>query len=177
MKHYFNFILLSFVIISLTSCDPAGSGPPDNVLGYAPVYLQKTGDDTIKFLPPQPTIKGGKIYLKDDILYQVELYRGIHIINLSDPEHAEKIGFYEIFGCTQLTMQDNYMYVNSSNDFLVIDVSIMTEPKVVKYDADYFLSSSFLSPPRSGYFECIDPSKGIVIDWKSVMLESPKCRF
>ncbi len=84
------YLVLLFIIfcVIFNACDPSGSGPPDNVSGYAPVYLQRTGDDTIKFLPPQPTVKGGKVYLKDNILYQVELYRGIHIIDLSDPEHA-----------------------------------------------------------------------------------------
>ena len=93
MKQYILLLVLFSVIVSMTSCDLSESGPPDSVSGYAPVYLQKVGSDTIRFLPPEPTVKGGKIYIKDDILYQVELYKGIHIIDISDPEHAEKIGF------------------------------------------------------------------------------------
>ena len=177
MKQYILLLVLFSVIVSMTSCDLSESGPPDSVSGYAPVYLQKVGSDTIRFLPPEPTVKGGKIYIKDDILYQVELYKGIHIIDISDPEHAEKIGFYEIFGCTQVTMHDNYMYVNSSNDFLVIDVSNMMDPKVVDYKKNYFKGIAFPPPPEGGYFECIDPSKGIVIEWKRGTLQSPKCRF
>jgi hypothetical protein len=171
------FLIVISLSILISSCDPSDSGPPETVMGYMPVYLQKTGNDTIKFLSPQPTIKGGKIYVKDNFLYQVELYAGIHIIDISDPEHAEKVGFYEIFGCTQLTMQDNYMYVNSSEDFLVVDISNFQQPKVVSYDEGYFEAAAFPPPPEFGYFECIDPSKGIVTEWKEVTLKFPKCRY
>ena len=174
-KYLFLFLIFSFA--GLTSCIFDEDPPPDNVFGNAPIYLQKTNSDTITFLSPQPTINGGKIYLKGDLLFQVELYKGIHIVDISDPENAKKIGFYEIFGCTQLTMQDQYMYANSAAAFIVIDISVLTAPRVVSYDPDYFNSIAFPPPPDEGYFECIDPSKGIVTGWERKSLTSPKCRF
>lgn len=174
-----NFLYLSllFIVTGFTSCDLAGDPPPDQTMGYAPIYLQKTNTDTITFLPPQPTINGGKIYLKDDLLFQVELYKGIHIVNIADPENAQKIGYYEIFGCTQLTMQDQYMYANSAAAFMVIDISDLMSPRVVSYEPDYFKAIAFPPPPDPGYFECIDPSKGIITGWERKSLTSPKCRY
>lgn len=171
------YLCLLLIIAGLTSCDLGGDPPPDNVFGNAPIYLQKTNSDTITFLPPQPTINGGKIYLKGDLLFQVELYKGIHIVNIAEPENAQKIGFYEIFGCTQLTMQDQYMYANSAAAFIVVDISDLMSPRVVNYDPDYFQSVAFPPPPDAGYFECIDPSKGIVTGWERKSLTSPKCRY
>ena len=161
----------------MTSCEPDGDPPPARITGYTPIYLQKEGNDTVTFSMPQATVHGGKIYLKGNILYQVEQNTGIHIIDVSDPDNAEKIGFYRIFGCSQITMEGNFMYVNSSRDFLVIDVSILTAPKVVNYFANYFEALSFPAPPNSGYFECVDPAKGIVTGWKTATLNSPQCRY
>jgi len=177
MKAFINCLCILLSVCCLAGCEPDGNPPPLEVSGYMPLYLQKEGNDTVRFTEPQPTVNGGKIYLKGNILYQIEQYKGIHIINVTDPEIAEKIGFYEIFGCNQITMEGKYMYVNSARDFLVIDVSDLSLPRLVNYYPDYFEAFSFPPPPASGYFECVDPSKGIVTGWKKVTLKSPECRY
>lgn len=177
MKAIINCLIIVCSLFCLTGCEPDGSPPPAEVIGYAPVYVKKVGNDTIRFVDSRPTVNGGKIYLKGNILYQVEQFEGIHIIDVSDPENAIKIGFYEIFGCNQITMEGKYMYVNSLRDFLVIDVSQLSAPEIINFYPDYFEAFSFPAPPGSGYFECVDPSKGIVTGWKKVTLKSPECRY
>lgn len=177
MKSIRAFCLYSLLSLTCVSCIIDEAAPPDKVEGYAPVYITRTGADTVLFAQPKNTVQAGKIVLHGNILYQVEQYYGIHIIDLTDPEHANKIGFYEIFGCTELTLQGSYLYTNSGNDFLVIDISMPEQPRVADYKAGYFSGISFPPPPANGYFECPDPAKGIVAGWEKKTLNRPQCRY
>ena len=177
MNRLFYFIVLIIFAAGFISCDFDEAGPPSSVRGYAPVYFPKTNNDTLKFVGPQPTEKAGKIVLKGDLLYQVEQYKGIHIIDFRDANNAKKIGFYEIFGSTELTIKDHYMYTNSGTAFIVIDIADLFNPRVVDYRPDYWVGLSFPPPPGNGYFECPDPQKGIVISWSETILHNPKCKL
>lgn len=177
MKSIWTFCLYSFLSLTSVACVIDEAAPPDNIEGYAPVYITRTGTDTVLFTQPRSTVHAGKIVLHGNILYQVEQYYGIHIIDMTDPEHASKIGFYEIFGCTGLTLHGNYIYTNSGNDFLVIDISNREQPRVADYEVGYFSGISFPPPPANGYFECPDPARGIIVDWEKKTLNKPQCRY
>jgi hypothetical protein len=30
-------------------------------------------------------------------------------------------------------------------------------------------------PPADSYFECVDPAKGIVVNWKKTQIKNPRC--
>lgn len=171
------FLFFGLICLSMSSCVQEVEGPPESVSGYAPTYLAKTDADTVSFEDPQPTVRPGKIVLLDSLLFQVEQYQGIHIIDLSDPDNAVKIGFYKIFGCSQLTIQGHYMYTNSGRNFIVIDMLNLMNPKVTDFRKDYLAVFSFPPPPANSYFECPDASKGIIIGWESKLLNKPTCRY
>ncbi|MCO6459780.1 MAG: hypothetical protein J5I59_00115 [Saprospiraceae bacterium] len=177
MKILYNLILLLCLCGSLTSCIDEDAGPPDSVEGFAPIYLAKTDSDTVTFIQPQPTVQPGKIVIKGTLLFQVEQYQGIHIVDLSDPENAKKIGFYKIFACSELTIHNHFIYTNSGRDFIVIDIKQLDVPRVTDYRDNYFTAFSFPAPPVNSYFECPDPTKGIIIGWEAKTLNNPQCKY
>jgi hypothetical protein len=151
--------------------------PPQNIPGYAPVYATQLAANTISIETSRATTNAGKIYAYGNYLFQVEQNQGIHIIDNSNPQQAKKIGFLEIPTCTELAIKSNFLYTNNLNDLVVFDLSNISSPQLVKRIANAFPAISQSYPPFPGvYFECPDPSKGIVIGWEEKLLTEPKCR-
>src|SRR5690606_32695485 len=120
---------------------------------------------------------GGKIYIKDKRLYQIESGKGIHAIDISNPSDPKKIAFIEIAGCQEMSIMGNMLYANNLNDLVTIDISDIHNVKETDRRKDAFHILDRGHPPSSGWFECIDASKGEVIGWELKTLYSPKCLY
>lgn len=150
--------------------------PPEEVEGYVPVYGEKPTPASISFQPPQPVENAGKIYIKGNLLFQVENNKGIHVVSVADPTKPERKGFVPIAGAQEISILNNLLYTNAYNDLLVIDISSPEHLKITKVIENAFTLISTEVPPESGYFECVDPSKGIVTGWIKKKIHSPKCK-
>ena len=58
-------------------------------------------------------------------------YRGIHVINNSNPLQPRKIGFIRIPGNVDISVKDDFLYADSLMDLIVLDISNITEIKQV----------------------------------------------
>lgn len=155
--------------------DPDDNTPPKQIEGWAPVY-SKTAT-AIKSAEVRGIENGGKIYIKDKRLYQVESGKGIHAIDISSPSDPKKIAFIEISGCQEISITGNMLYANNLNDLVTIDISDIGNVKETDRKEDAFHILDRNRPPSSGWFECIDASKGEVIGWELKTLYSPKCLY
>ena len=164
------------IVMGLLSCEPSRTeiGRQD---GYAPVYASVQSATQLNMESSRPTINPGKIYAYNQYLFQVEQGKGIHIINNSNPQQAEKISFLNIPLCAELAIKSNFLYTNNLDDLVVFDISNILSPQLVSRLEDAFPNESQLYPPMANvYFECVDPSRGIVIGWERKMIDNPKCR-
>jgi hypothetical protein len=166
--------LLLLLPILLASCS---DNAPKNVMGYAPIYNSDTGQIVITTLAPQATENGGKIYLKDQYCYQVEANKGIHIIDMSDPKTPKKLSFIQVLGAQEIAIKGHYLYTNSTNDLLIIDISNIHAAALQQRIANVYALVSSETPPEAGYFECVDPSKGKVVGWEKKKLAAPNCKL
>ena len=79
---------------------------------------------------PKPTASAGKIYAYNQYLFQVEQGKGIHIMDNSDPQQAEKISFLSIPLCSDLAIRSNFLYTNNLDDLLIgWEKKIIDNPK------------------------------------------------
>ena len=175
--------LLSYCAFALTgiitSCkpyDPDPDTPPQQIEGYAPVYAD-ANDAAIRSEAPRDIDKGGKIYIKDNILYQVETGKGIHVINIAQPDAPQKLRFLHIIGCQEVSIIGNNLYTNNLNDLIVINIQDINNINEVDRITNTFHLVDVNRPPTTGWFECIDPSKGTVVGWEMKTLYSPKCLY
>lgn len=165
-----------FLITCLFACDPSRNemGRMD---GYVPVYASLQASTQINIEAPRPTTNAGKIYAYNQYLFQVEEGKGIHIIDNSNPQQAEKISFLSIPLCSELAIKSNFLYTNNLDDLLVFNISDINSPQMVSRLEDAFPNEGQQYPPMANvYFECVDPSKGIVIGWERKIIDNPKCR-
>lgn len=180
-------LLSSAMAITLSSCDPLGifgnhstpdpePQPPAKVDGWAPIYSKDQGATTISSSEPRLIEKGGKIYVKGDTLYQIETGLGIHVMDIKQPNNPQKIRFINVVGVQEMAIKDNVMYTNNLNDLVVLDISNVSDVKLLDRITGVFHLVDQSYPPGTGYYECPDASKGTVVGWERKTLNYPKCR-
>jgi len=163
-------------ILLFASCKNKNDSPAE-IIGYAPVYQTDSDIETIRSTDPQPILAGGKIYIKDHILYQVETTKGIHVLNIQNPAKPEKVAFIQIAGAQELSIKGDMLYSNNFNDLVVINIADVQHVTLVKRVPEVFHIINTSTPPERGYFECIDQAKGPVVGWEKKMLYSPQCKY
>ena len=172
MKYCLLLLLLGFA-----SCVRTEPAEPLNVEGYAPVYFNPQQSATVTFSAARPTNAPGKIYAYQNWLFQVDQYQGIHFIDNSNTQSPSKVGFLQVPGATEIAIKGGFLYTNNLGDLVVFSLASMQSPQLVNRLADAFPQFNQSYPPiGSGYFECPDPSKGIVVGWEQKILTNAKCR-
>lgn len=168
------FVCLASLLL-LSSC---WKEKREEVLGYAPVYGNPDDLNTITLTGPRTLENGGKIYIYNNVLYQVEAGKGIHITDISDPSSPEKKGFLNIFGAQELAVKDNLVFTNNQKDLVILRIENDNAVSTVRRLQNSFKSLFNTSvPPERGRFECPDPKKGIVIGWQKKTLINPACSY
>ena len=67
---------------------------------FRPVFMLRSEmERSITLGSPQSIKNPGKIYLKDHLIFINEKFRGIHVIDNSDPENPQKRAFIQVDGC------------------------------------------------------------------------------
>lgn len=167
-------IVIITCIVSITACKNNGVG---NVDAYVPVYANTADAKQIVLQSPQPIINGGKIATLGNFVFQVETDKGIHIIDYSNPAVPVKKGFIKNALCRELAIKGNSIYTNNLSDLVVIDISNANAVTVTSRINNAFPDLALQFPPCSDcYFECADPTKGLVIQWNKQKVNNPKCR-
>ena len=179
MKHLHVVPLITVLILS--ACEPAMDvRPPQQTEGYVPVYSKDESVKKITAETPRPTVKSGKMYTTGDLLFQVEPDSGIHVINYADPQHPQKISFIRSMLCKEIAVNNGFVYTNNFSDLVVIDIRDMNRIHEVSRVQDVFPNLALQYPPRDSlygtiYFECPDPSKGVITGWNKQTIHNPKC--
>lgn len=170
-------ILLVGLGLTLSSCWGGWSSKnlpePEETIraeAYVPVYSPES-ITAITSMTPQPIVHSGKIYVWNNLLFQVELYKGIHVINYADRSNPIKLGFIKVRGCSELAVKGTQLITNNLKDLVTIDIS---DPKAVKevarmkdaFPQFYAQQLDYQMPPQPGWFICPDYSKGDVTGWK-----------
>ena len=138
---------------------------------YLPIYGYDSSKYFIKKTPPRPILAGGKIYVWGNLLFQVEQYQGVHVIDYSDKRNPVKIGFIASKGCTEVAVKGNYLIVNNLTDLVTVDFSNFSAVKEVGRLKGAFPSQltswQYEQPSVKGvYYKCPEPNKGDVMGWE-----------
>ena len=161
--------------ILFSSCWKFRTYPPVSnykVYGNKVIYMPLSKARQISYSSiPQPVSDPGKIYVKGNYIYQAEQGKGIHVIDNTNPSTASRIGFISIYGCTEISIVNNYLYTNNLDELVVIDIGNLNNVQVIKRVAKTFRSGLYdyyqaQNPPTRGYYECPHPDSGVVAGWR-----------
>lgn len=169
-----NVLYCLALTLLLTSC---WKEKHEEVMGYAPVYGNDTEMKTISLTTAQAMENGGKIYVYNDMLYQVESGKGIHITDISNPASPVKKGFLKVSGAQELAIKDNLIFTNNMRDLVIVKIENNTAATIRRMPDSFKYLFNNSRPPERGKFECPDPTKGTVIGWQKKKIINPKCSY
>jgi len=168
-------LLIAAILLSLSSCWIKKPVPQSNyyntrVWGNKPIYGAYNDAKQIAYIDSAfPVIMPGNIYAKDNFIYQLEMGKGIHVIDNSIPAQAHRIGFITVNGSSQISIKSNYLYTDSYDDLVVIDISNIGNVHEVKRLVGALPEGKYnyyyMQPVESGYYECPQYDSA-VIGWR-----------
>jgi len=147
-------------------------------MGYQPIYASETEAKEVTYLAPQEMKNQGKIYVKGDYIYIGDIDLGVHVIDNSDPENPQKVGFLRIYGNRDIAIKGHSLYADNFEDLITIDISDISNPVITKRLENVYEYEGVFYPPNvpyGTYFECVDDSKGYVIGWKEIESDNLNC--
>jgi len=89
-----------------------------------PIYLSYNElRSAVKSTSGKELKQTGKIYFYDRYIFVNEYLKGIHIIDNSDPSNPQNIKFIEIPGNIDMVIKNNFLYVDSYVDLVVLNIA------------------------------------------------------
>ena len=106
----------------------------------------------------------GKMYFYGNILFINELYKGIHVVDNSDPANPIKTGFIEVPANVDIAVKGSILYADSYTDLVALDISDMNNVTEVGRTEDVFEQ---LFPAWDVAYPLgeIDETRGLVVGW------------
>lgn len=144
-----------------------------NVEGYRPLYGSRSAL-TISVGDPRTLRNPGKIYLYNNYLLINEQNEGIHVFDNSNPSEPKPLYFINMLGNTDMAIKDDILYADHNGDIKAIRLNGFGSILVL----DSISISNWqlgVPPPVGFYFDCVDPSQGVVVGWQEVTLNNPDC--
>ncbi|MRG46274.1 hypothetical protein GFS24_14220 [Chitinophaga sp. SYP-B3965] len=91
---------------------------------YTPILMAEADYwASVKTEAPQEIGQPGKIYVKDQFIYVNEPYKGVHIIDNSNPRSPKNVAFLNIRGNVDIAIKGNTLYADSYADLAVFNIS------------------------------------------------------
>ena len=130
---------------------------------YMPVFMERGElEKSIKYdNEPREMADPGKIYVKGNYIYVNERYKGVHIIDNSDPRNPTRIAYIVAPGCLDMAIKENIMYIDNAVDFVAFNLDTK---QVIKRIKEYFPERP---SPTGQYAHYYDRPKGyILVGWE-----------
>lgn len=96
--------------------------------GYLPILMFRSDLETsVRLTDTVMTIRNpGRIYLYQNWLMLVEKYKGIHLIDNTDPANPVRKGFLRVPGCQNLAVGNGTLYVDNAVDLVGVKINLTT---------------------------------------------------
>ena len=135
--------------------------PRDN---YEPVYMTRSElEGSVKYVEGERRMSDpGKIYVHGDRIFVNEKYRGVHIIDNSDPRNPRQTGFLVVPGCIDMAVKGEIVYVDNAVDLVTFDMASRTVTSRIR---DYFPEHNVSPDGRQHDYPSGRPQGYILVRW------------
>ncbi|MEZ4827222.1 MAG: hypothetical protein R3C61_13235 [Bacteroidia bacterium] len=138
---------------------------------YSPVYMSiEDFRNAVSVESPKSLQNPGKIYIKDNYLFVSEIGKGVHVFDNKNPQSPVALAFINVPGNYDIAFNCDKLYVDSSTDLLVFDMSNPAQPQLinrVENALPHIVS-------YRGY--TADANKGVVVEWvQEITTEKYNC--
>ncbi len=167
-----NALLLSCIVfIGLLSCEnnPDDSEYADYLVARPLVMTQAEFENSVDIVAPEPIDESGKIYAYQDYIFVNDKFKGIHVVDNSDPSNPQQVAFIKIAGNVDISIKDDFLYADSLSDLIVLDITDIDNIEIVNRLQDVLQDNVFF-PFEADIVEYgeVDYSREIVVGWEIV---------
>lgn len=157
----------------LSSCDKEPRSFYSGV-GKKPIYAPLSALRDIRNEAPQPIGQSGTIFLRDSLLFLLDLGKGIHVYDIRDSLNTVNLTFFKIPAVTDFILSGSVLYADCWTDLVAIDISDLFQIRETNRISNV-LTPPMYPPQFRGPFECVDETKGALIGWEDAVLDNVKC--
>jgi hypothetical protein len=167
MKRPLHTLLFTLLCIGtgilLSSSEPVFYGE------YSPVFMDRTAmENAVKIEAAQPLRATGKIYIYGQYILVNEKYKGIHVIDNSNPASPVNLAFLHIDGCIDMAMKDNILYADNAIDLIALKTtdnfaSVQVTERIKNIFPETGSPDGYWMPYSVSQFR---PKNGIIVAWK-----------
>ena len=159
-------ILSLLLVLGLVSCDKKEEGDYADYLVATPISMSVTEfKNSVDVVAPRPINESGKIYAFENYIFVNDKYKGVHVIDNSDPSSPQKISFIKIAGNVDISVKGNFLYADSLTDLIVLDISEINAIRIVNR-MENVLRDNVVWPVADIYeYDGIDYQNEIIIGW------------
>ncbi|MGF1669520.1 MAG: LVIVD repeat-containing protein [Balneolaceae bacterium] len=159
-------VIFLFVPLLLASCEDS-SVQTITWIEFEPVYMSMAEfQRAVDLEESRDLVNPGKIYFYNGFLFINEVNKGVHIIDNRNPSAPVNTGFINIPANKDIAIKDDILYADSQKDLLVFDITNMQQAELIDRIEDVFNVTA--NRPPGFTTQTVDPSRGIVVDWKAV---------
>jgi hypothetical protein len=130
---------------------------------YMPIFMSReTLESSVKYIAgARDMVQTGKIYYRAPYIYVNERYKGVHVINNSNPANPVNEGFILAPGCIDMAVKGNILYLDNAVDLVSFDLD---SKQVTKRIRDVLPEP--LPPGDFSYMPYSRPEGYILVEWK-----------
>lgn len=170
--------LVLFVALSaiFTSCSDDDNAEKKEYLVAVPLTsdLRVFKEEAVDVMEPEPIQQSGKIYAYQDYVFVNDLYRGIHVIDNSNPSSPQNIAFIKLEGNNDISIKNDRLYADSYGDLVIFDISDINDIPAAKrienaiYQEFWCTVGFDVDWPEADYFDYsgFDAGNEAIIGWE-----------
>lgn len=149
------FFLLLLSLPTLAGCFRDNCRSSRTFVQLEPIYMTASeARSGLTVEAPRAMEAPGKIYAWGPYVFLGERYKGIHVMDNSDPTNPRPIAFWNLPGNVDMAIRGQYLYADQYMDMVTFDLTNLLQPQEVCRAKGAF--SLF------GY----DPDKGWIVDYR-----------
>lgn len=99
---------------------------------YTPILMSRSQlEGSIKAVSNKPVNNPGKVFLYGNRIYMTEQYKGVYIIDNTDPSNPVNLGFISIPGLNDAVVKDGVLITDNATDIIGLNVDNPSDPQVL----------------------------------------------
>jgi hypothetical protein len=133
---------------------------------YTPVLMKRTDlEQSVKKLESCELSDPGKLYTVGKKVLVGEKYRGIHVIDNTDPRNPVSESFIAVPGCVDMALKDGVLYADNGVDLVAINIENGVVLKRIPSVFPELIPPDMSSMPEA-YTLAKRPENTIIVGWE-----------
>lgn len=158
------YLLLTCLLVGIFGF----SSESDN---WVPVLMKRSDlVKSIESVAAKPLRETGKIYFYQSKLFVVERYKGVHIIDNSDPSNPVNVAFIQIPGCVDVATKGKHLMADNAVDLVAIDIedinNVTTDQRLIHVFPELIPPGQSRVPNE--FRMANRPKNTVIVNWKKI---------